>query len=108
MQKRTKAWLEVAAISETVDLEKAIIFVVARFMSRQMKSRCKTLHIDLQLETLALPEKERSEERGALFRPLFNGGRGGGGLSLSRFASVLRFCLHARCTSAAGRGGLAP
>ena len=28
--------------------------------------------------------------------------------SLSRFASVLRFCLHARCTSAAGRGGLAP
>ena len=73
-----------------------------------MKSRCKTLHIDLQLETLALPEKERSEERGALFRPLLNGGRGGGGLSLSRFASVLRFCLHARCTSAAGRGGLAP
>ena len=43
-----------------------------RFVSRQMKSRCKTLHIDLQLETLALPEKERSEERGALFRPLFN------------------------------------
>ena len=41
------AALEVAAISETVDLEKAIIFVVARYVSRQMKSRCKTLHIDL-------------------------------------------------------------